>query len=47
MEHGIVNLKSLVSHVFPLERAVEALETAADRQAGSVKVHVEDREISS
>ncbi|RAH69165.1 putative alcohol dehydrogenase [Aspergillus aculeatinus CBS 121060] len=39
---GILDLKKLVSHTFPLERAVEALELCADPRNGSIKVTVLD-----
>lgn len=42
IEHGILDLKPLVTHTFTLEEADKALETAADRTSGSVKVHVVD-----
>lgn len=39
---GVINLDKLVTHVFPLEKAVEALELAADYSKGSIKVHIAD-----
>jgi L-iditol 2-dehydrogenase len=45
MQHGMIDLTPLVTHTFPLEQAKEALETAAERSAGSVKVHVVDGEV--
>jgi L-iditol 2-dehydrogenase len=45
IQHGILDLNPLVTHTFPLEEAKKALETAADRVAGSVKVHVVDGDI--
>lgn len=42
VEHGILDLKPLVTHTFGLEEADKALRTAADRTSGSVKVHVVD-----
>lgn len=45
MESGYVDLKSIVSHKFKLEDAVEAMETASDRSKGAVKVHILDGEL--
>lgn len=42
LAHGVLDLKPLISHRFALEDAVKALETAADRSAGAVKVHIVD-----
>lgn len=39
---GILNLDRLVTHRFPLERAVEALELCSDVTRGSIKVQVVD-----
>lgn len=39
---GILDLKPLVSHRFPLERANEALELCADRDRPSIKVTIID-----
>ncbi|RHZ60778.1 hypothetical protein CDV55_105417 [Aspergillus turcosus] len=39
---GILDLKKLVSHVFPLERAKDALQLCADSRNGSIKVTVVD-----
>ncbi|KIX01904.1 uncharacterized protein Z518_07843 [Rhinocladiella mackenziei CBS 650.93] len=42
----VLNLDSLVTHTFPLERAVEAMALSVDRTKGSIKVQiVDDREI--
>ena len=38
----VINLDQLVTHKFPLERAVEALTLASDPSKGSIKVHVVD-----
>jgi len=38
----VLNLDSLVTHTFPLEKAVEALELSADRKSGSIKVQIVD-----
>lgn len=40
--YGVLDLKPLVTHRFPLEQAVEALTAASDRSSGSIKVHIED-----
>jgi len=42
--YGVLDLKPLVTHRFPLEQAVEALTASADRSSGSIKVHIEDRD---
>lgn len=39
---GILDLKSLVSHTFPLEKALDALHTCADLSNGSIKVQIID-----
>lgn len=39
---GILNLDDLVTHTFPLERAVEAMELAGDVSKGSIKVQIID-----
>ncbi|GKZ34787.1 hypothetical protein AbraIFM66950_005143 [Aspergillus brasiliensis] len=39
---GILDLKKLVSHVFPLEKAVDALNLCADPRNGSIKVTIVD-----
>ncbi|KAL1965273.1 hypothetical protein VTN77DRAFT_5875 [Rasamsonia byssochlamydoides] len=39
---GILDLKKLVTHTFPLERAVEALHLCSDPRNGSIKVLVVD-----
>ncbi|KAL4923528.1 putative alcohol dehydrogenase [Aspergillus undulatus] len=39
---GILDLKPLISHTFPLERANEALELCADRGTPSIKVTIVD-----
>lgn len=42
----IMDLDQLVTHTFDLERAVEAMETCANRSSRSIKVHIVDsREI--
>jgi L-iditol 2-dehydrogenase len=38
----VLNLKPLVTHRYPLEKADEALRASADRSTGSIKIHVED-----
>lgn len=42
MTGGLVDLKPLVTHRFPLEQAVQAFETAADPKSGSIKVQIMD-----
>lgn len=37
---GILNLKDLVTHVFPLEQGKEALELASDTRNGAIKIMV-------
>ncbi|KAJ5090956.1 hypothetical protein N7532_009640 [Penicillium argentinense] len=44
---GILDLKKLVSHVFPLERAQDALHLCADTRNGSIKVLVVDEQEAS
>lgn len=39
---GILDLKPLISHTFPLENALDALSTCADLSNGSIKVQVVD-----
>lgn len=42
LSHGVLDLKPLVTHRYPLEKADEALKASADRSTGSIKIHVED-----
>jgi L-iditol 2-dehydrogenase len=42
LSHGVLHLKPLVTHRYPLEKADEALRASADRSTGSIKIHVED-----
>ena len=42
LSHGVLDLKPLVTHRYPLEKADEALRASADRATGSIKIHVED-----
>ncbi|KAK9449620.1 chaperonin 10-like protein [Limtongia smithiae] len=42
MTSGVINLDMLITHTFPLERAVEALTLASDVKNGSIKVHITD-----
>jgi threonine dehydrogenase-like Zn-dependent dehydrogenase len=42
LSHGVLELKPLVTHRYPLEKANEALRASADRTSGSIKIHVED-----
>lgn len=39
---GLVDLKPLVTHVYPLEDAVDALHLAADPKNGSIKIQIVD-----
>lgn len=39
---GILDLKKLVTHEFPLERAMEAMELCSDLRNGSIKVQIRD-----
>jgi len=38
----VLNLDALVTHTFPLEKAVEAMELCADKDVASVKVQIVD-----
>lgn len=42
ISHGVLDLKPLVTHRYPLEKADEALKASADRSTGSIKIHIED-----
>jgi L-iditol 2-dehydrogenase len=42
LSHGVLDLKPLVTHRYPLEKADGALRASADRSTGSIKIHVED-----
>ncbi|KAI1204769.1 sorbitol dehydrogenase [Annulohypoxylon truncatum] len=42
MSGGILDLNKLVTHKFPLEKAIEAFELCADVRNGSIKVHIVD-----
>ena len=39
---GILDLKKLVTHVYPLEKAIDALQLASDPRNGSIKVQIVD-----
>ncbi|BEJ09272.1 hypothetical protein CcaverHIS641_0601870 [Cutaneotrichosporon cavernicola] len=39
---GLINLKPLVTHRFPLEKAVDAFQVAADPSQGAIKVQIVD-----
>jgi len=39
---GLVDLKPLVTHRFPLNQAVEAFHVAADPSSGAIKVQIQD-----
>ncbi|PVH68862.1 GroES-like protein [Cadophora sp. DSE1049] len=40
MQSGFIDLEPLVTHKFTLEKAVNALETTADRTKNAVKIHI-------
>lgn len=42
MSAGIVDMRKLVTHTFPLEKAVEGLTLSSDPRNGSIKVHIVD-----
>lgn len=42
MSGGIVDMRKLVTHTFPLEKAVEGLTLSSDPRNGSIKVHIVD-----
>ena len=42
MGGGILDLKPLVSHAFPLEKASDALHLCSDVTKGSIKVQIVD-----
>ncbi|KAI1413304.1 sorbitol dehydrogenase [Hypoxylon sp. FL1857] len=42
MSGGILDLNKLVTHKFPLEKALDAFELCADVRNGSIKVHIVD-----
>ncbi|KAI1099067.1 sorbitol dehydrogenase [Jackrogersella minutella] len=42
MSGGILDLNKLVTHKFPLEKAIDAFELCADVRNGSIKVHIVD-----
>lgn len=39
---GLIDVKQLVSHVFPLEKALEGLTLSSDPKNGCIKVHIVD-----
>ncbi|KAK7955814.1 canditate alcohol dehydrogenase [Apiospora aurea] len=39
---GVLDVKKLVSHVFPLEKAMEAMDICSDLKNGSIKVQIVD-----
>ena len=41
---GVLNLSKLVTHRFPLEKAVEAFKVAADAKQGGIKVMIQNME---
>ena len=42
LSRGILDLKKLVTHVFPLEKSVDALQLCSDPRNGSIKTLVVD-----
>ncbi|POW21500.1 hypothetical protein PSHT_02402, partial [Puccinia striiformis] len=42
VSRGLINVKPLVTHRFPLEEAVEAFHTSANPESGSIKVQIVD-----
>lgn len=42
IEGGLVDVKKLISHVFPLEKAQEGLELSSDPRNGTIKVQIVD-----
>lgn len=42
MSGGIIDMKKLVTHVYPLEKALEGLTLSSDPKNGSIKVHIVD-----
>lgn len=42
MSGGIIDMTKLVTHTFPLEKAVEGLTLSSDPRNGSIKVHIVD-----
>lgn len=46
VEAGLIDMRSLVTHEFSLDKALEALETSSDPSRGSIKCQVVEPEIS-
>ncbi|SMR50489.1 unnamed protein product [Zymoseptoria tritici ST99CH_1E4] len=44
LQHKVIDLQPLVTHRYKLEEAQKALEASADRNSGSIKIHIEDLE---
>lgn len=42
MSGGLINMKKLVTHVYPLEKAADGLALSSDPRNGSIKVHIVD-----
>lgn len=42
VEGGLIDLKPLVTHRFPLEKAIEAFQVASDPAQGAIKVQIQD-----
>ncbi|KAH9905690.1 sorbitol dehydrogenase [Xylariomycetidae sp. FL2044] len=47
MSGGILDLNKMVTHKFPLEKAMDAFELCADVRNGSIKVHIVDEMIAT
>jgi L-iditol 2-dehydrogenase len=41
VQHGVIDMKKLVTHRYNLEEAVEAFKTAADPKTGAIKVQIQ------
>ncbi|GIZ42048.1 hypothetical protein CKM354_000532800 [Cercospora kikuchii] len=44
LQHKVIDLQPLVTHRYKLEEADKALAASADRNSGSVKIHIEDND---
>ena len=42
LSSGLLDLKKLVTHQFPLENGLDALQLCSDITKGSIKVHIVD-----
>lgn len=43
-EGGILDLRKLITHTFPLERALDAFDLCADVTKGSIKIQIVDEQ---